>query len=90
MNWVITMNVAIVLSTAATVAIAFLAYFNYQLAAAINERDNEHKEQIAELFKAFVIMAGVAGAGRETERTIADFQKRYKQADGKIELFPKQ
>ena len=89
MNWVMTMNIAICLSAAATAAIAVLAFFNFQLALAINQRDNEHKEQTADLYKAIVIMTGVASGGRRSDVVIDDFQNRYDRAGGKTEIFPR-
>ena len=77
--------------TIATVAIFFCAFASYRLASKIQERDEEHRQQISDLYQAIVIsnlISSLAGPDLSNlsliENMIREFNKKYK---GKTPIF---
>jgi hypothetical protein len=72
------------ISAIATGFIGYYAYINHQLANAIKVKDEQHQQQIKDLFQAIVISNVIDH--EHTSNNIDRFNKRY---HGKTVIFPK-
>ena len=81
----ILVNLAIVISAVATVAIAIFTWLNYQMYKKIEERNEEYKNQISDLYKAIVISNLLSG-NSDLDMTYKKFNKEY---TGKTKIFEK-
>lgn len=76
-------NLAIVISAIATVAIAIFTWLNYQIYKKLQEKDEEYKNQISDLYKAIVISNLLSG-NSDLDMTYKRFNKEY---TGKTKIF---
>lgn len=80
------MLIAAIITSIATVIIAWYAYCNYRLYKVIQEKDAEYKEQISDLYQAIVIATLLSGPSSYggIEEAIKEFNRHYK---GKTKVF---
>jgi len=74
------MIIAAIVTSIATIIIAWYASCNYKLYKIIQEKNTEHKEQISDLYQAIVIatlLSGPTSTGG-IEKAIQEFKSQYK------------
>ena len=76
------MNIWVGISAVATVAIAFLAFFNYRLVSKIQTTEKDFRQQISDLYQAIVISNMLSGPvqvnSAEMDGKIRRFKEIYK------------
>ena len=81
----LTIAVSAIISAVATVVIAIFTWFTYQMYKKLQEKDEEYKNQIGDLYKAIVISNLLSG-NSDLEMTHKKFHKEY---TGKTKIFEK-
>ena len=76
-------NVSIVVSTIATLIIAIFTGLNYQIYKKLQEKDEEYKNQISDLYKAIVVSNLLSG-NSDLDMTYKKFNREY---TGKTKIF---
>ena len=78
-----------IIITIATVVIAFFAIASYRLASKIQERDEEHRQQISDLYQAIVISNFISNLDRaEGYSSIENMKREFKmEYKGKTPIF---
>ena len=76
-------NVSIVVSAIATLIIVIFTGLNYQIYKKLQEKDEEYKNQISDLYKAIVVSNLLSG-NSDLDMTYKKFNREY---TGKTKIF---
>lgn len=88
MEWIISISSGV--TALATIVIAIYAWKSHSLASTLNERDDEFREQVSDLYKAIVISSMVANPGAGMADTMTGRIKLFREHyDGTTKIFKK-